>query len=67
MMQFFSMCMVVSSQPLNLHWLHKILICICIILVSLGIIGLDLKWKIEWKTVAVSLQVSFSVHGAMKL
>ncbi|XP_071979407.1 glycerophosphoinositol inositolphosphodiesterase GDPD2 isoform X2 [Engystomops pustulosus] len=55
---FFSMCMVVSSQPLNLHWLHKVLICICIILVSLGIIGLDLKWKIEWKTVAVSLQAT---------
>lgn len=53
-----SMCMVVSSQPLNLHWLHKLLICLCGVLVSLGIIGLDLRWEIEWKAVAISLQAT---------
>ncbi|KAM3912323.1 glycerophosphoinositol inositolphosphodiesterase GDPD2 [Leptodactylus fuscus] len=55
---FLSVCLVVSSQPLNLHWLHKVLICFCVLLVSIGLIGLDLKWKIEWKAVAVSLQAT---------
>lgn len=53
-----SMCLVVSSQPLNLHWLHKLLICLCVVLVSLGVIGLDLRWKIEWKAVVISLQAT---------
>ncbi|XP_044124728.1 glycerophosphoinositol inositolphosphodiesterase GDPD2 [Bufo gargarizans] len=53
-----SMCLVVSSQPLNLHWLHKILLCFCAVLVSLGIIGLNVKWKIEWKVVGISLQAT---------
>lgn len=53
-----SMCMVVSSQPLSLHWLHKLLVCLCGVLVSLCIIGLDLKWEIEWKAVAISLQAT---------
>ncbi|XP_073412230.1 glycerophosphoinositol inositolphosphodiesterase GDPD2 [Dendrobates tinctorius] len=53
-----SMCMVVCAQPLNLHWLHKIFLCFCVALVSLGIIGLDLRWKIEWKAVAISLQAT---------
>ncbi|XP_069842824.1 glycerophosphoinositol inositolphosphodiesterase GDPD2 isoform X2 [Dendropsophus ebraccatus] len=53
-----AICLVVSSQPLNLHWVHKILVCFCVVLVSLGIIGLDLKWQIEWKAVAISLQAT---------
>ncbi|XP_075691786.1 glycerophosphoinositol inositolphosphodiesterase GDPD2 [Rhinoderma darwinii] len=53
-----SMCLLVSAQPLNLHWLHKIIICFCVLLVSLGIIGLYLKWGIEWKAVAISLQAT---------
>ncbi|XP_066437012.1 glycerophosphoinositol inositolphosphodiesterase GDPD2 isoform X4 [Eleutherodactylus coqui] len=53
-----SMCLVVSGQPLDLHWLHQIFVCFCIVLVSLGIIGLDLKWDIEWTAVAISLQAT---------
>ncbi|KAM4020456.1 glycerophosphoinositol inositolphosphodiesterase GDPD2 isoform 1-T4 [Anomaloglossus baeobatrachus] len=53
-----ALCLVICAQPLNLHWLHKILLCFCAFLVSLGIIGLDLRWKIEWKAVAISLQAT---------
>ncbi|XP_056393800.1 glycerophosphoinositol inositolphosphodiesterase GDPD2 isoform X2 [Hyla sarda] len=53
-----SLCLVVCSQPLSLHWLHKAILCLCVVLVSLGIIGIDLRWKIEWKAVAISLQAT---------
>ncbi|XP_063793177.1 glycerophosphoinositol inositolphosphodiesterase GDPD2 isoform X2 [Pseudophryne corroboree] len=53
-----SLCLVLCAQPLRLHWLHKVLLFVCIVLVCLGIIGLDLKWNIEWKVVAISLQAT---------
>ncbi|XP_075040605.1 glycerophosphoinositol inositolphosphodiesterase GDPD2 isoform X2 [Mixophyes fleayi] len=53
-----SMCLVLCAEPLRLHWLHKVLLFVCIVLVCLGIIGLDLKWKIEWKAAAISLQAT---------
>lgn len=53
-----SMILVVCAQPLRLHWVHKVLIIFCAALVSLGMIGLDIKWKIEWEAVAISLQAT---------
>ncbi|XP_018427636.1 PREDICTED: glycerophosphoinositol inositolphosphodiesterase GDPD2 [Nanorana parkeri] len=53
-----SMCLLLCAQPLRLHWVHKVLLAFCTVLVSLGIIGLYFKWKIEWAAVAVSLQAT---------
>ncbi|XP_077330472.1 glycerophosphoinositol inositolphosphodiesterase GDPD2 [Lithobates pipiens] len=53
-----SMILVVCAQPLRLHWVHKVLIIFCAALVALGMIGLGIKWKIEWAVVAVSLQAT---------
>ncbi|KAM9326388.1 glycerophosphoinositol inositolphosphodiesterase GDPD2 [Gastrophryne carolinensis] len=53
-----SLCLVLCAEPLRLHCLHKVLLFFCVALVSLGMIGLDFKWKIEWAAVVVSLQAT---------
>ncbi|XP_053555042.1 glycerophosphoinositol inositolphosphodiesterase GDPD2 isoform X2 [Bombina bombina] len=52
------LCLVLCSQPLRLHWIHKVLLCLCAAAVSLGVVFLDVKWKEEWEAVAISLQVT---------
>ncbi|XP_053329617.1 glycerophosphoinositol inositolphosphodiesterase GDPD2 [Spea bombifrons] len=51
-----SMCLVACAQPLKLHCLHKVLVCLCAAIVILLIVFLDLKWKEEWDAVSISLQ-----------
>ncbi|XP_072287007.1 glycerophosphoinositol inositolphosphodiesterase GDPD2 [Pyxicephalus adspersus] len=58
LLMILSMLLVLCAQPLRLHWVHKVLLTFCVVLVSLGIIGLDIKWKIEWAAVVVSLQAT---------
>ncbi|KAM5126519.1 glycerophosphoinositol inositolphosphodiesterase GDPD2-like [Mantella aurantiaca] len=58
LLMILSMLLILCAQPLTLHWLHKVLLMFCAALVSLGIIGLDIKWKIEWEAVVVSLQAT---------
>ncbi|XP_068103730.1 glycerophosphoinositol inositolphosphodiesterase GDPD2 isoform X2 [Hyperolius riggenbachi] len=52
------MCLIVFAQPLRLYWIHKVLFIFCALVVCLGIIGLTIKWKIEWSAVAISLQAT---------
>ncbi|KAM8952860.1 glycerophosphoinositol inositolphosphodiesterase GDPD2 [Pelodytes ibericus] len=51
-----SSCLMLCAQPLALHWIHKSLLLVCCVLVILGFIFLDIKWKEEWDAVAISLQ-----------
>ncbi|KAM4664924.1 glycerophosphoinositol inositolphosphodiesterase GDPD2 isoform 1-T1 [Discoglossus pictus] len=51
-------CLLLCSQTLRLHWIHKVLLTICAILVSLGVIFLAIKWHEEWDAVLISLQVT---------
>lgn len=68
----FALIQVALGEPLNLHWLHKILICFGVIFITLGITGICLQWQQEWPTVTLSLQATapflqFGAVGALTL
>ncbi|CAH2315584.1 glycerophosphoinositol inositolphosphodiesterase GDPD2 [Pelobates cultripes] len=53
-----SLCLTLCGQPVILHIIHKVLLTLCFVLVTLGIVFLDLKWKEEWDAVSISLQMT---------
>lgn len=46
------------KEPLALHWLHKVLLFVGLVIVGLGIGGMSFKWKQEWSTIYLSLQAT---------
>ncbi|XP_030065508.1 glycerophosphoinositol inositolphosphodiesterase GDPD2 isoform X2 [Microcaecilia unicolor] len=50
--------LILCRKPLNLHWLHKILLILTAVIVAACIVGLDLKWKEEWLAIYISLQAT---------
>ncbi|KAM9180454.1 glycerophosphoinositol inositolphosphodiesterase GDPD2 isoform 8-T10 [Dugong dugon] len=44
------------GQPLHLHSLHKVLLLLIMLLVAAGLVGLDIQWKQEWRSLHLSLQ-----------
>ncbi|XP_039668794.1 glycerophosphoinositol inositolphosphodiesterase GDPD2 isoform X2 [Perca fluviatilis] len=68
----FALFQVALEEPLNLHWLHKILLFFGVMFITLGVIGICLKWKDELPTVPLSLQATapflqFGAVGALTL
>ncbi|KAF3838579.1 hypothetical protein F7725_010347 [Dissostichus mawsoni] len=68
----FALFQVALREPLNLHWLHKILLFIGVIFVALGLTGISSEWQQEWPTVPFSLQATapflqFGAVGALTL
>ncbi|XP_061542303.1 glycerophosphoinositol inositolphosphodiesterase GDPD2 [Phycodurus eques] len=63
----FALFQVALGEPLNLHWLHKCLLFLGLLFISLGIIGISLQWKREWPTVLLSFQATapFVQFGAV--
>uniref|UniRef100_A0A8C5PE19 Glycerophosphodiester phosphodiesterase domain containing 2 n=1 Tax=Leptobrachium leishanense TaxID=445787 RepID=A0A8C5PE19_9ANUR len=53
-----SLCLILCGQPVVLHWIHKVLLFICLALITLGFVFLDLKWKEEWQSIYISLQMT---------
>lgn len=52
-----SLILFAIREPLNLHWLHKILLFVSLIIVVLGTLAITFSWTEEWTTVSLSLQV----------
>ncbi|XP_051824098.1 glycerophosphoinositol inositolphosphodiesterase GDPD2 [Antechinus flavipes] len=46
------------GQPLHLHWLHKGLLSLTVLLVAAALVGLEIKWQEEWKSLRLSLQAT---------
>ncbi|KAK5924914.1 hypothetical protein CgunFtcFv8_017488 [Champsocephalus gunnari] len=68
----FALFQVALREPLNLHWLHKILLFLGVIFVALGLTGISSEWPEEWPTVPLSLQATapflqFGAVGALTL
>ncbi|XP_035524595.1 glycerophosphoinositol inositolphosphodiesterase GDPD2 [Morone saxatilis] len=68
----FALFQVALGEPLDLHWLHKILLFFGVILITFGVIGISLMWKREWPIVPLSLQATapflqFGAVGALTL
>lgn len=53
-----ALCHLVAHEPLKLHWIHKILLFLTAVIVSLFITYLDLKFSEQWNTICISLKVT---------
>ncbi|XP_014650407.1 PREDICTED: glycerophosphoinositol inositolphosphodiesterase GDPD2 isoform X2 [Ceratotherium simum simum] len=47
-----------SGQPLRLHSVHKVLLLLIMLLVAAGLVGLDVQWRQEWRSLRLSLQAT---------
>ncbi|XP_067104490.1 glycerophosphoinositol inositolphosphodiesterase GDPD2 isoform X4 [Osmerus mordax] len=54
----FALFQVVLREPLDLHCLHKIFLFLGVLFITAGVTGMSLKWKTEWPTVLLSLQLA---------
>ncbi|KAK3535734.1 hypothetical protein QTP70_020980 [Hemibagrus guttatus] len=54
----FSLVHISMKEPLALHWLHKVLFMVGLVIVVLGISGMSHYWKEEWFTIYLSLQAT---------
>nr|XP_020491404.1 glycerophosphoinositol inositolphosphodiesterase GDPD2 [Labrus bergylta] len=68
----FALFQVLLGEPLDLHWLHKVLLFLGVIFIAFGVAGISLKWQQEWPTVPLSLQATapflqFGAVGALTL
>nr|XP_044620219.1 glycerophosphoinositol inositolphosphodiesterase GDPD2 isoform X3 [Equus asinus] len=46
------------GQPLRLHSVHKVLLLFIMLLVAAGLVGLDIQWQQEWRSLRLSLQAT---------
>ncbi|XP_051506222.1 glycerophosphoinositol inositolphosphodiesterase GDPD2-like isoform X2 [Myxocyprinus asiaticus] len=58
LLQVFALLHFAIREPLDLHWLHKVLLILGLLIVTLGTAGMSIKWKEEWKTVYMSFQAT---------
>lgn len=68
----FALIQVTLKEPLNLHWIHKIVLCGGIVFIATGVVGISLMWQQEWLTVQLSLEATapflqFGIIGALTL
>lgn len=54
----FSLFQFAIKEPLDLHWLHKVLLCLGLMIVLLGTVAMTCKWRKGWSTVLLSLQAT---------
>ncbi|KAJ8351234.1 hypothetical protein SKAU_G00227100 [Synaphobranchus kaupii] len=54
----FALFQVALGEPLDLHWLHKALLFLVVIVIAVGITGISTMWEREWATVRLSLQAT---------
>nr|XP_023650707.1 glycerophosphoinositol inositolphosphodiesterase GDPD2 [Paramormyrops kingsleyae]XP_023650708.1 glycerophosphoinositol inositolphosphodiesterase GDPD2 [Paramormyrops kingsleyae]XP_023650709.1 glycerophosphoinositol inositolphosphodiesterase GDPD2 [Paramormyrops kingsleyae] len=55
----FSLFLVALREPLNhLHVIHKVLLVLSALFITAGLLGITIKWKVEWQTVSLSLQAT---------
>lgn len=54
----FSLVQFAIKEPLDLHWLHKVLLFLGLIIVVLSTVLMTSEWTEEWRTVLLSLQAT---------
>ncbi|XP_026991805.1 glycerophosphoinositol inositolphosphodiesterase GDPD2 [Tachysurus fulvidraco] len=54
----FSLVHISLKEPLALHWLHKVLLVVGLVIIVLGITGMSHLWKEEWFAIYLSLQAT---------
>ncbi|KAJ8255105.1 hypothetical protein GJAV_G00200970 [Gymnothorax javanicus] len=54
----FALFQIALREPLDLHWLHKVLLLLAVVIITVGIAGIIMAWKREWDAVYLSLQAT---------
>ncbi|KAK1163103.1 glycerophosphoinositol inositolphosphodiesterase GDPD2-like [Acipenser oxyrinchus oxyrinchus] len=54
----FALIQVALKEPLDMHWIHKVLLFLAVVIVAAGIAGICVRWMEEWGTALLSLQVT---------
>ncbi|XP_068918548.1 glycerophosphoinositol inositolphosphodiesterase GDPD2 isoform X3 [Petaurus breviceps papuanus] len=55
---FLALFLYLCGQPLHLHWLHKGLLSLTVLLVAAALVGLEIQWREEWRSLSLSLQAT---------
>ncbi|XP_048400700.2 glycerophosphodiester phosphodiesterase domain-containing protein 5-like isoform X1 [Stegostoma tigrinum] len=58
LLMILSLCHFALQIPLYLHWINKVAILICVLLILILMIVIRIKWKEEWDTISLSIQVT---------
>ncbi|XP_056665818.1 glycerophosphoinositol inositolphosphodiesterase GDPD2 isoform X1 [Monodelphis domestica] len=56
--QLLALLLHLCRQPLHLHWLHKGLLLLSVLLVAATLVGLEIQWQEEWRSLHLSLQAT---------
>ncbi|CAL8263106.1 unnamed protein product [Lota lota] len=54
----FALFQIALKEPLDLHWLHKVVLFFGVVFIILAVIGITCMWSKEWPTVLLSLQAT---------
>ncbi|XP_020832239.1 glycerophosphoinositol inositolphosphodiesterase GDPD2 isoform X2 [Phascolarctos cinereus] len=55
---FLALLLHLCAQPLHLHWLHKGLLSLTVLLLAATLVGLEIQWQEEWRSLRLSLQAT---------
>ncbi|XP_048370716.1 glycerophosphoinositol inositolphosphodiesterase GDPD2 [Sphaerodactylus townsendi] len=45
-------------QPLKIHWLHKVLLILTVLIVATAFVGLEIQWAEQWESAYIALQAT---------
>ncbi|XP_060105903.1 glycerophosphoinositol inositolphosphodiesterase GDPD2 isoform X2 [Heteronotia binoei] len=45
-------------QPLKIHWLHKVLLILTVLVVAIAFVGLEIQWAEQWESAHIALQAT---------
>ncbi|XP_077163563.1 glycerophosphoinositol inositolphosphodiesterase GDPD2 isoform X1 [Paroedura picta] len=45
-------------QPLKIHWLHKVLLILTVLIVAAAFVGLEIQWAEQWESAHIALQAT---------
>nr|XP_020651505.1 glycerophosphoinositol inositolphosphodiesterase GDPD2 [Pogona vitticeps] len=51
-----AVCLQLCHQPLKLHWVHKGLLILTVLVVAAAFVGLEIQWAEQWESARISLQ-----------
>ncbi|XP_062819867.1 glycerophosphoinositol inositolphosphodiesterase GDPD2 isoform X3 [Anolis carolinensis] len=51
-----AICLQLCHQPLKLHWIHKVLLILTVLVLAAAFVGLEVQWSEQWESAHISLQ-----------
>ncbi|XP_069749150.1 glycerophosphodiester phosphodiesterase domain-containing protein 5 isoform X2 [Narcine bancroftii] len=58
LLMILGLCHFALGEPLYLHWINKVIVSISVLLILVLMVVIRIKWKEEWDTILMSIQVT---------